>query len=148
MVTPCLRSIVRMVYDPHKEVSATKAGLGYEKTWEPVAAAFLAGRSGTVTASAKAYFTPEIIDSFTKDRAARGGKASGASRRAKSAETWQANVKAEALRLRDKKPRISQAKLATEILFQLGEGALPSHAIIVRHISTLERNGELPRRRS
>jgi hypothetical protein len=89
---------------------------------------------------------------FEADRRARQAKAvvagqkSGASRRAKAANTWKARVKEEALRFRAEKPRISQTELATEILFYLGEDALPSHPLIVRYISELERDGALPRR--
>jgi hypothetical protein len=82
----------------------------------------------------------------SKAGASRAGQASGARRRANAAETWQAAVKAEACRLRGEQPHISQSKLATEILYQLGDDALPSHAIMVRYISKLERDGELPKR--
>jgi hypothetical protein len=89
---------------------------------------------------------------FEADRRARQAKAvvagqkSGASRRAKAANTWQARVTEEALRLRAQKPHISQTELATEIVFYLGKEALPSHPIIVRYISELERDGALRRR--
>ena len=57
-----------------------------------------------------------------KDGAARGGHASGASRSAKAAETWQVTVRAEALRVRSEQTDISQEKLAAEILYKCGEG--------------------------
>ena len=93
---------------------------------EPLALAALASRSG----------------------ASRAGQASGARRRAKAAATWQALVKDEAIKLRAKHSTISQSALATEILFLLGEDSLPSHPIIVRYISKLERDNELPKRRN
>jgi hypothetical protein len=92
---------------------------------EPLALAALASRSG----------------------ASRAGQASGARRRARAAATWQALVKNETLKLRAKDSSISQSALATEILFLLGEDSLPSHPIIVRYISKLERDNELPKRR-
>ena len=82
-----------------------------------------------------------------KDGAARGGHASGASWSAKAAETWQVTVRAEALRVRSEQTDISQEKLAAEILYKCGEDLLPSHPIIVRYISKLEREGVLPRRK-
>jgi hypothetical protein len=82
----------------------------------------------------------------SRSGASRAGQASGARRRARAAETWQALVKKEAVRLRAEKPDISQGTLAIEILFQLGEDCLPSLPIIIRHISKLEKENELPKR--
>jgi hypothetical protein len=79
--------------------------------------------------------------------AARAGRASGASRRSKTATTWQAGVKTEALKLRAKQPGISQNNLAEEIRYLLGDFSLPSIPRIIRFLSDLEHNGELPKRR-
>jgi hypothetical protein len=78
--------------------------------------------------------------------AARAGQASGARRRAKAADTWQALIKKEAAIIRGQNPAVSQANLADELKFKFDD-EVPSHPIIVRHIARLEREGELPRRR-
>lgn len=88
-----------------------------------------------------------VAGAASRAGAARAGRASGARRRAKAANTWQAPVKSEALKIRAENPGISQAELAAKIVFRLDDGALPSHPIIVRHIAKLERDGELPKRR-
>jgi len=82
----------------------------------------------------------------SKAGAAKAGLSSAAKRRAR-ASNWQTRVATEALKLRGRTPDMSQTKLAEEILYQLGEEGLPSLPIIVRHISKLERGGELPKRR-
>lgn len=86
-----------------------------------------------------------VAGAASRAGAARAGQASGARRRAKAASTWQSVVKAEAVKIRTKNPRVSQAKLAEEIKFQF-DNEVPSHPVIVRHVARLEREGELPKR--
>jgi hypothetical protein len=76
---------------------------------------------------------------------AEGGKKRGAQRRAEAAATWQADVKAKALRVRKERPGISQRELASEIKIELDD-KVPSDAVIERHLRTLERRGQLPKR--
>jgi hypothetical protein len=67
---PPFDQLAKWFIESRKESSPEHVGFGYEQIWELMAAAFLAGRSGTVTSSARAYFTPEIIHDFEERRAA------------------------------------------------------------------------------
>jgi hypothetical protein len=88
-----------------------------------------------------------VAGAASRAGATRAGQASGARRRAKAASTWQGLVKREASKFRAENPSVSQAKLAEEIKFKF-DNEVPSHPIIVRHIARLEREGELPKRRT
>jgi hypothetical protein len=101
-----------------------------------------------VYAEADHKMRPSALSALaSRDGAARGGKTGGAQRRAKAAATWQSEVKEKALELRAGTPGMSQAKLAEEIRYLLGDDELPCLENIVRYIRVLERSGELPKRR-
>ena len=109
----------------------------------PLACLGIGGRKRKLTLKMR----PSAVSALaSKEGATRGGKARGAQRRAEAAATWQSKVKAMALELRLGTPGMSQAKLAEEIRFQLGDDELPCLENIVRYIRTLERSAELPKR--
>jgi hypothetical protein len=80
-----------------------------------------------------------------EQRAKDAGLKSGASRRAKSQESWRDEAKHIALTVRKDKPGISQDELATEILWSLKSENPPKHGTVKTYLVTLEREGTLPR---
>jgi hypothetical protein len=78
--------------------------------------------------------------------ASKAGQMSGVKRRAKAEAKWQQAVRRTAVKIRAANPGVSQTALTTEIIFLLGEDAVPSQPIIVGYIRKLEREGLLPRR--
>ena len=78
-------------------------------------------------------------------RAIDAGRKSGASRRAKSQESWRDEAKQIALAFRKDNPGISQDDLATEIIWILKSENLPKHGTVKAYLITLEREGTLPR---
>jgi len=80
-----------------------------------------------------------------EQRAKDAGLKSGASRRAKSQESWRDEAKQIALTFRAKKPSISQDELAVEIINNLKGEYVPKHSTVKTYIKELEREGVLPR---
>jgi hypothetical protein len=80
-----------------------------------------------------------------EQRAKDAGLKSGASRRAKSKESWRDEAKQIALTFRAKRPGISQDKLAVEIINNLKGVFEPGHSTVKTYIRELEREGILPR---
>lgn len=80
-----------------------------------------------------------------EQRAKDAGLKSGASRRAKSQESWRDEAKQIAIAFRRDNPGVSQDDLATEILWSLKSGNPPKHGTVKAYLVTLEREGALPR---
>lgn len=103
-------------------------------------AAYNIGKSGNVTASAKTF----VVEEAQRSR----GKKRGAAARKKAAETWEPHAKEIALAVRKEQPGSSQDTVADEIgaRWKLESPAAPKHRTLVRFISRLKMNGELPPR--
>jgi len=76
-----------------------------------------------------------------------GGAKSGAARRQKRAETWEAIAKEKAKRIRAENPTFSQERVATEIYFEWPDTNPPGPNTLKGLISRMEKAGELSKRR-
>jgi len=78
--------------------------------------------------------------------ASKAGQMSGERRRDIAEETWRRDVRQAAVKIRAADPSLSQPDLAAEVIYELGNDAVPSHPTITEYIRELEREGLLPRK--
>jgi hypothetical protein len=138
--------LVKWFIDPVRETNLPPPGYGYGRLWELMSEAFMIGSKGTVSDSAKVFFTPVIEGEMKVKLASDHGK-KGSVKRRKKAHAWRVYALPLAKQIRATNPTLSQAELKAKIVDQWKcEIGCPTSQLVPA-ISAWEKSGDLPRRR-